>query len=281
MILDSLIRIVEEKPSLRGRMYLRTLLKEALQDYVLEFVYNHREYKKLLFTGGTCLRKIYGLPRLSEDLDFDYTDQFSIETFNEEVINYFAKKFQYRDIESKISRNQQTVYLKFPVLDQLGLVHNRADSTVLFLRCDFSSEKYSIFSTEIHSLSTKDFSFFVISYNLATLFANKIVAFIEREYYRGGQQTIPFKGRDIFDLVWFLERNKKSSLQPNWERLQVALQTEDKSEIVRQVISRLEGIHPKQVREDLSAFIESTSTLEDFVNYYPDLIAQGMKCLVD
>ncbi len=40
--------------------------------YILNFIYNDSQYKNLIFTGGTCLRKIYGLSRLSEDLDFDY-----------------------------------------------------------------------------------------------------------------------------------------------------------------------------------------------------------------
>ena len=49
----------------------RILLKEALQSYVLDFLYNHSHYRRLNFYGGTCLHIIYNLNRLSEDLDFD------------------------------------------------------------------------------------------------------------------------------------------------------------------------------------------------------------------
>src|SRR3990167_1977552 len=55
----------------QNRLWVRTLLKEPIQDYILHFVYNSSKYKQFIFTGGTALRKLYGLPRLSEDLDFD------------------------------------------------------------------------------------------------------------------------------------------------------------------------------------------------------------------
>lgn len=34
----------------------RILLKEALQALVLDFLYNHPQYRSLNFYGGTCLR---------------------------------------------------------------------------------------------------------------------------------------------------------------------------------------------------------------------------------
>ena len=49
----------------------RILLKEALQAYVLEYLYNHPTYRRLNFYGGTCLHVVYNLNRLSEDLDLD------------------------------------------------------------------------------------------------------------------------------------------------------------------------------------------------------------------
>jgi len=48
----------------------RIILREVLQAYVLDYLYNHPSYRHLNFYGGTCLHAIYGLNRLSEDLDF-------------------------------------------------------------------------------------------------------------------------------------------------------------------------------------------------------------------
>jgi predicted nucleotidyltransferase component of viral defense system len=49
----------------------RIVLKDVLQAYVLDFLYYHPAYRHLNFYGGTCLHVMYGLNRLSEDLDFD------------------------------------------------------------------------------------------------------------------------------------------------------------------------------------------------------------------
>lgn len=49
---------------------IRNLLKEYLHYFVLDFIYNS-EFKDLIFYGGSCLRILYDLPRMSEDLDFE------------------------------------------------------------------------------------------------------------------------------------------------------------------------------------------------------------------
>lgn len=49
----------------------RILLKEVLHAHVLDYLYNHPIYRRLNFYGGTCLHVVYGLNRLSEDLNLD------------------------------------------------------------------------------------------------------------------------------------------------------------------------------------------------------------------
>ena len=49
---------------------LRARLKEVIHYNVLDALYNS-EFKELIFYGGTCLRVLYDLPRMSEDLDFE------------------------------------------------------------------------------------------------------------------------------------------------------------------------------------------------------------------
>ena len=115
MIIDMIRRIVEKEGG-KHPLFLRTVIKEALQDYILYFVYNNKAYKELIFTGGTALRKIYGLPRLSEDIDFDSIKSFDVQTFAFEVLSHFTKNLQYREVETKISGNNRTVFIKFPNL---------------------------------------------------------------------------------------------------------------------------------------------------------------------
>ena len=49
----------------------RNALKEELQFYVLNFIYHHPEYNTWIMYGGSSLRIIHGLDRMSVDLDFE------------------------------------------------------------------------------------------------------------------------------------------------------------------------------------------------------------------
>jgi hypothetical protein len=49
----------------------RNLLREYLQYKILDAVFRGRQGQKLVFMGGTAIHVVHGLPRFSEDLDFD------------------------------------------------------------------------------------------------------------------------------------------------------------------------------------------------------------------
>ena len=74
----------------------RNALKEELQFYVLNFIYHHPEYNKWIMYGGSALRIIHGLDRMSVDLDFEVvhaiTEKF-LEELKEEVNGYFVDTF--------------------------------------------------------------------------------------------------------------------------------------------------------------------------------------------
>lgn len=266
MIKDQLLSLLKEAQS-QNKLFTRTLLKGPIQDNILNFVYNHKTYKKLIFTGGTCLRKIYNLPRLSEDLDFDFLKELDIGQFCRELENYFVKTLQYKNLETKIAGNRKTIFLKFPeILSEIGLVKTKQENSLLFVRCDFSYERSGIFNTEINSISSRDFVLFVLSYDLRTLFANKIIAFLKRRFFRGSKQTVPFKGRDLFDLVWFFEKSEKSdfALQPNWERVFQGLGVDSKSKVLQTLLNKAKKIDKKDIYQDLPFFIESRNTVDSF-----------------
>lgn len=282
MIIDVIRRIVEKEGG-RHPLFLRTLIKEALQDYILYFVYNSKVYKELIFTGGTALRKIYGLPRLSEDIDFDSIVPFDTQTFASEVLSYFSKNLQYREVETKISGNNRTVFIKFPnLLTEVGLVKSRSDATQLFVRVDFSIETLGLYGTEVKPVTTIEFTFFVKAYDLSTLFTNKIIAFLRRDFFKGKTQTVAFKGRDVFDLVWFFERRGKTGeLNPRWERLYKALSVSTQEEIIQQLVEKIKQLDPGDVRRDLEPFIQSPQTVASLSEHFDDVLFTGAHALFD
>ncbi len=120
MLLEELLKpiIIEKKQLGVPKTVIINYLKEYIQYLVLSLVYNHSEFKKLVFKGGSCLRICYGLPRLSEDLDFDYgKKQFSQELLPglEKYLSYEIRNKYFPNLETKIKTTNR-LYLKLPLM---------------------------------------------------------------------------------------------------------------------------------------------------------------------
>ena len=75
---------------------LRNVLKEELQFYVLNFIYHHSEYNKWVIYGGSALRIIHGLNRMSVDLDFEVSDEITknfLDGLKKEIEDHLGCKF--------------------------------------------------------------------------------------------------------------------------------------------------------------------------------------------
>ena len=273
MILQNFINKLVLDSTNENPLYLRNLIKEELQNYVLNFVFTSEKYNGLIFTGGTCLRKVYGLNRLSEDLDFDYTGDFSIEEFAEGVEEYFKSVVQYSEIIASISGNKNTAFFKFPILKELEVYSDRTPEDI-FVRCDFSKEEKGGFVLDKNMITAGSFQFFVTSYDLPTLFANKLVAFLERAFYRGEFQKIPFKGRDVYDLFWLTQLSGKSSynLKMSGERLSALLPGENVEGIKKMVVEKVKKIDDKFLYDDLFPLLGSKEILDGFIDTYKEYL---------
>ena len=64
-LIQTLRNVLNSKDQLLASETKRIILKEVLQAYVLDYLYNHPSYRRLDFYGGTCLHVVYGLNRLS------------------------------------------------------------------------------------------------------------------------------------------------------------------------------------------------------------------------
>lgn len=280
MIIAVIGQIVE-KDGGKHPLYIRTLIKEALQNYILHFIYNHERYKEFIFTGGTCLRKLYGLPRLSEDIDFDYIKPVHISSLASDLVAYFVKSQQYKQIETKIANNERTIFVKFPtLLTDMGLVKNRGNATQLFVRVDLAPAATGSYKTEIRPVQTHEFTFFVKAYDLSTLCTNKMIAFLRRDFYKSKTQTVAFKGRDVFDLVWFFEMmQKRQDIVPQWDRLYQVLQVKKKADVTLQLVHKIKLLDPNDVHRDLEPFIESPQTVAAFSTNMQEALLTGVHVL--
>src|SRR3972149_3006062 len=95
-LIQTLQNILASKDPLLAPETRRIIMKEVLQAYVLDYLYNHLSYRHLNFYGGTCLHVVYGLNRLSEDLDFDNSSKIDLASLPDDLQALFQKSFGYR-----------------------------------------------------------------------------------------------------------------------------------------------------------------------------------------
>lgn len=267
MILSDLQSVVAQNKDLAGPSYLRNLLKEILQIYTLNFIYGSKWGKDFLFKGGTCLRICFDLPRLSEDLDFDIKNysQFDQKQFLIEINEYFKTKWQLKNFSIRTAGNGRQIFLQFPVLKSLGLA-SQNDSDILFLRLDLAPTDSSFYTEEISVKTAKNLSFIVKRYSLPDLFASKIAAILKRTFKKGKNDLITFKGRDYFDLIWFLEKG----VVPNYKRLENIV-GKKKKEILAELKNKVSLAKPEYLQEDLNPLFSDQKFVADFCQNFKKL----------
>lgn len=270
MIYKELEKIVLEE-RMKGSLnnYIRNLLREYLQVYILYFIYISLEYNKnLIFTGGTCLRHFFGLERLSEDLDFDYLKKVDSNKLLNSLKNFFKVRYMYKEINASIKQQGRQILLKFPVLHKLGLAKQH-ESNLLYVKIDLSENISKHYSVQTTSKSKYGFNFVAKHYDLSTLMSGKIHAILTRRYLKGKNDRLTIKGRDYFDLLWFV----KNSVKPNIERLSDILNKKVtmnyiESQINRR-INRLIVKYKADFRSDLIPLINNPEIIKYYVdNYY-------------
>lgn len=255
--------------------YIRTALKEYMQSYVLNFIYGESDYGNVfIFTGGTCLRKVYGLSRLSEDLDFDITEEVDIKVFSEELKNYFVKKYMLKGVSVSIKQNGRQVLLKLSVLQKLGLATFN-ESPMLYLKLDITKSMSNRYKLQTKLLNDFDFNYLAKFYDFGTLMTGKIMAILYRNRLWGKENLETIKGRDYYDILWFLEKK----VEPNYERAYELIQKEasvvvsDKSKLWDMVDAKVNLATTKfkeDFKRDLLPFIDNNNILSGYVDSYLD-----------
>ena len=262
-ILKNLIK--EKKKEGIAKDIIRNLLKETLQFYVLDFIYNSAYGRNLIFCGGSTLRICYDLNRLSEDLDFDLMKEEKInkEQLVKDILSYFKKRWNFQKIEAAISGKEKKIYLKFSVLYDLGLT-KKPESEKLYVKLEIASNISKYYETEFIPISKFNLNFIVRSYTLESLMASKIIAVLRRTFKKGRGDKITFKGRDYYDLLWFLQKG----IQPDMKRLSDVLNLNSKKQIYKKLWQKVKKIKLKYLKEDILPLFEDGRFIENYCRNY-------------
>ena len=268
--------IIEELKSLinissvqnKSNLYIRSLLKEFLQVYVLNYIYLNPNYNKnFLFTGGTCLRHCFGLNRLSEDLDFDLKNEIDANNLKSSIEAYFKTEFMYDGLQVSILQKGGQLLLKFPVLKELKLA-TESESDLLYIKLDMSLMASKIYNQNSTLKSINNFNYLVTHYDLPTLFASKIVTILTRQRFLGKENINVVKGRDYFDLLWFLDKK----VIPNLDRINDLIKSSytitDMVDLVDEKVKIATTISQQYFKQDLLPFIDNHLILDGYIENF-------------
>ena len=242
--------LIAEVPAL-GSLFKRNILKDYLQVVVLDFVYSDPRYSRLIFYGGSCLAHFFQLPRLSEDLDFiDETQKLIVAELAHDLEEYFRKR---TDLEVKATTQKFRIYLKFPILSELGLA-GKGETEMLFLKVEIFSDFNFCrhYTADIRPLFKFNRSVLARVLDLPTLMATKIRAILYRKWEKTdkrGRTTVTVKGRDYFDLLWYLQKG----IRPNLTCIEGINEIEALKRKLLGIVSRVDS---RSIQLDLEALIE-------------------------
>ncbi|MEI7749981.1 MAG: nucleotidyl transferase AbiEii/AbiGii toxin family protein [Candidatus Moraniibacteriota bacterium] len=183
----------------------RNILLEYLQTHILKALSLSEFNDHLSFLGGTCLRFAHGIDRFSEDLDFDLLKKagFDVDTLAKKISRQLELQGFQVDTRTKTTENIHIVFFKFKnVLREFGLSVPKDEKILIKFEIDFAPSTNIKTETKFSDSFNERFPMLVNT--LETLFAQKVIAILFRPYQ---------KGRDFYDLVWFLSQK---NLEPNY-----------------------------------------------------------------
>lgn len=229
------------------------VLREYLQAHILFSMQAERAFERLAFVGGTALRFLYGLRRYSEDLDFSLEQPtgYRFQRFLDRAERDLVKAGFDVTMHPREADPVHSAFLRFPgLLYEADLSPHR--TAKLSIKIEIDTRPHAGASLET-TVIDRHFLIALQHHDLPSLMAGKLHALLVRPYT---------KGRDVYDLLWYLSRTEP--IAPNIALLRNALaQThwgggQVTSRSWRRIIEhRLAEIDFTKAAEDVGPFLES------------------------
>jgi predicted nucleotidyltransferase component of viral defense system len=272
--------IEQYKP--KNNLQAEQALREIMQEIALAGLQRSGFFEKAAFYGGTALRIFHGLPRFSEDLDFSLLEAipgFSLQPYLDDMLKQFeALGMQVTIMEkNKVKKtNIDSAFLKAATtwneLVLKGIIPQEKTPLrpEIKIKLQVDTKPPPGFNTE-EKLLLKPFSFYVKCFSLPDLFAGKVHALLFRKW----QNRV--KGRDWFDLEWYIQKGIPLHLQHLKAR---AIDSGDwkensltRKELLQLLDKKIDSVSFNNIREDIVKFIPDAQVLDLWSpTYFHDLV---------
>lgn len=252
-------------------------VREYLQIVILKTICGSKYGRALSFMGDTCLRICYGLKRYSEDLDFALDRPLDSYSFPA-LVKMIAAETGRRgfDVETTIDEESAVhkSFVKFSnLLYPMKLSHRKDHKLQIKVEVDTRPIPVTNDELESHFVAKYDEIFPLLKHRDETLFAGKVLALLGRTYT---------KGRDYYDLVWFLARRTQIDLVYLNNGIKQAVDSgrmvrrpplTSSGEVMKELRAIIEKVNPQVVMRDIGRFLEDPAE-ESWIKDYRKLFEQ-------
>ncbi len=224
------------------RPFKANILREYLQYKMLEAVYSSEFGRSLVFMGGTAIHIAHGLPRFSEDLDFDnrgldkksfealsalLKKKLTLEGYKIEIDNAFAGAYR--------------AYIKFAGLPYDNKFSPHKEEKML-IQLDTEPQNFNYDPGRV-ILNKFDIFTQVSVVPEAILLAQKIYAIFARKRPMG---------RDFYDAIFLFGKTG-----PDYDYLKAKMGITGRLDLKNKLITRCGALDFKQLADDAGKFLFS------------------------
>lgn len=265
---------------------MENALKEIIQEIALLGLWRAHFFEHAAFYGGTALRILYQLDRFSEDLDFTLLkpdSSFSLSKYHAAVVaelKSFGFEVSITEKEKQDPGAIQSAFIKAETRHHLLEVRSPKAFTkgldpkkTLKIKFEVDTDPPPGFSTEVKYL-LQPTEFFVKACAPGDLFAGKLHAVLCRKW------KTRVKGRDWYDLIWFIKRNipvhiahlEQRMIQTGHWKSHQPMSSGDLQKLLQ---NRIKELDIQQALVDIKPFIRDSARLKIWsTDFFLELISR-------
>lgn len=268
--MNEAIEFLIKKRNPQSKEEFEHALKEVLQEIILLGLSRSGFFEKAAFYGGTALRIMHGLDRFSEDLDFtllkaDKTFKLEyyfsllareLKAYGFDVALNLIEKTSKSPIESAfLKANTKMLFLN--ISDAKSHANQIQNNQLIKIKFEVDVEPAVKFQTEIKKILLPS-PFAIKVLNLPSLFSGKMHAILYRQW---GNRV---KGRDFYDLQWFLARNiplnreylEEKILNMGSSNIDILKLPLTKEVLISLFLEKISKINWQQAKQDVLPFLK-------------------------
>lgn len=263
----------ERYKDIMDKQLLFQYLREELQYLILRVLYTKMSYP-IYFMGGTKLRLSYGINRFSEDIDLALdkpNPDFPGDLFFRQITKEFSEKTTGFHLHAapNTSGNIFKIMLAFSqILHDIGFSPLPSQTIKIKIELDINPPAYATYEKKNYRSMAGDYM--ISTHDLPTSFAGKLATVLFREYQ---------KGRDYYDLQWYLEQKQKIPINLPYlnangkQQKKKTFKTE--KELLQAVENQVKKLDIQRMKIDLERFIvmDENSFKQWLENYIPQTLA--------